>query len=173
MLQGSGSSRTHKRAPRGSLRFLGGQVLGPCAPSTCIRHVGHIPCSLGFGPRGRSTQGARQAGRGPLRGAQGRSHGCILYYTCGTLHRNCGTLFFTCCILHRHRHAPPFASQLQRCASKWRHSASKWRLKGRERAGTALLPEALERGHRVRGAQRATPASGRQALEPRVRWSLG
>ena len=46
-------------------------------------------------------------------------------------------------------------------------------LKGRERAVTALLPEALERSHGVRGAQPATPASGRQALEPSGRLSLG
>ena len=45
-------------------------MLGPCAPSTCIRHVGHIPCTLGFGPSGRSTQAANQTGGGPLRGAR-------------------------------------------------------------------------------------------------------
>ena len=150
-------------------------MLGPCAPSTCIRHVGHIPCTLGFRPSGCSTQAASQAGGGPLRGARRDAHMvafCIkIAAFCIEIAALC--LEIACCILHRNRHAPPFASQLQRCASKWRHSASKWRLKGRERAGTALLREALERGHRVRGAQPATPASGRQALEPGVRWSLG
>ena len=46
-------------------------------------------------------------------------------------------------------------------------------LQGRKRAVTALLQEALERRHRVRGAQPATRASGRQTLEPGVRLSLG
>ena len=47
-------------------------------------------------------------------------------------------------------------------------------LLGAQVLGNCGVPlEALERGHRVRGAQPATPASGRQALEPGVRLSLG
>ena len=45
-------------------------------------------------------------------------------------------------------------------------------LEGRERTITALLPEALERGHRTRGAQSTTRASGKRALAPGVRLSL-
>ena len=50
-------------------------MLGPCAPSTCIRHVGHIPCTLGLGPSGLSTQAATQEWGGPLRGAHRVAHG--------------------------------------------------------------------------------------------------
>ena len=142
----------------GTLRFLGGQVLGPCAPSTCIRHVGHIPCTLGFGPSGRSTQAASQAGGGPLRGARRDTH---VGAFCVTIAAFCIEIAALCieiaALCSEIVMLLPSASQLQRCASKWRHWASK------------LLHYALHAPPR----QPATRASGRQALEPGVRWSLG
>ena len=60
-------------------------MLGPCAPSTCIRHVGHIPCTLGLGPSGLSTQAATQEWGGPLRGAHRVAPLYMLLYTCSSL----------------------------------------------------------------------------------------
>ena len=63
-------------APRGSLSFLGAQMLGPCVPPrTCICHAGHIPWTLGL-----STQAATQEWGVPLRGAHRVAHGSRFYF---------------------------------------------------------------------------------------------
>ncbi len=60
----------------GTLRFLGGRCWGPAPPAPA-----HAMCILGFGPSGRSTQAANQAGGGPLRGARRDAHMVALCIT--------------------------------------------------------------------------------------------
>ena len=139
-------------------------MLGPCAPSTCIRHVGHIPCTLGFGPRGRSTQAASQAGGGPLRGARRDAH---VGAFCVTIAAFC--IEFAALCLEIAAFCIEIVTLLplhHNCSVAHRNGGTRHR-NGGSRGESAPSRPSFQR------LSSEAMASGRQALEPSGRLSLG